>query len=129
MKKLLIQTSGQFGLIDTATGTDISAFNPTVVSASPFINLKVDAKVIEVMWELKPEATQEDFLGYLAESEGDTELAVESFLSKYGVDEEDTEEVRAALEAKAEELGISVSSNMKDSTIQKKIDEALASNQ
>jgi hypothetical protein len=85
--KLLVETEGAVQFIDPAHSTHIRGNRPTVAPSSNFIHLKASqGQILVLAQDLKPEATDEVFAEYWAESKGDKDLAVASFLSKYGKD-------------------------------------------
>jgi hypothetical protein len=82
--KLLVETVGQFMLVDGLQ--EIQATRPSVISPSHFFSERVSRNQINVLAELKDEATDLEFKKFLAESNGDMDLAVESFLSTFGAE-------------------------------------------
>lgn len=94
--KYLMETKGQFQLVDYATDNTIQADRPSVIEMTRFFESRVALDQIRVLGKLKDEASDEEFVKYLAESEGDMELAVDSFLSAFGVTDNVTEKVAKA---------------------------------
>lgn len=87
--KILAQTKGEFLLFDTATSQEIPHNRPAVVDRSHFFDARIAIGQIQVLHpELKDSATDEEFKKYLKESDGDIDLAVESFLSAFAVQPE-----------------------------------------
>lgn len=84
--KMLVETSGQFQLQDMNVNPLISAHRPTVVENTNFVQHRVALDQIKILGKLKDEATNEDFMGYMKDSE-DVALAVASFMSKFGLEE------------------------------------------
>ena len=104
MNLILVRTLGPWTL--TNGNSLISATRPTVTHHSEFLSMRISAKQLRVVSDLKPTATDEEFVKYLEESEGNIKLAIDSFLSKYAadaVDEDDSaEQQRLADQAKAD---------------------------
>lgn len=87
MIKLLAETKGSFQLHDLAhKGQRIQARRPSVVENSHFIQDRIGRGQVRVIAELKPEATDEDFVGYRKESGGDDQLAIDAFLAEFGAE-------------------------------------------
>ncbi|MGO7308754.1 hypothetical protein ACCS91_33405 [Rhizobium ruizarguesonis] len=84
--KILAETTGEFMLSDLGTGDVIYAGRPSVVELSPFIEARVAISQVRKEADLTADATDDEFATYWTESEGNRDLAVESFLSKFGVD-------------------------------------------
>lgn len=81
--KLLVETIGDFMLMDGGAGQEIEAHRPCVVVSSNFVSMRMAVKQIKVLGELTDEATDAEFITFLNESGDDVELAVGSFLAKY----------------------------------------------
>ncbi|MBN9548149.1 MAG: hypothetical protein J0H31_04500 [Alphaproteobacteria bacterium] len=87
MIKLLAETKGSFQLHDLAhKGQRIQARRPSVVENSHFIQDRIGRGQVRIIAELKPHATDEDFVGYRKESEGDDQLAIDAFLAEFGAE-------------------------------------------
>lgn len=84
--KFLVETTGQFMLVDPAQVEVIEADRPSVVSSTSFVQQRVSLGQIKILAELKDDASDMEFRDFVRESEGDMPLAVESFLSKFGKD-------------------------------------------
>lgn len=92
MKKLLVETTGNFSLIDGTRGlVDIRSTRPTVVVSTSFVQNRIALGQIKVLAELPEEATDEDWVKFLEESDGDVDLARESFVSSFGDPEFDVD--------------------------------------
>lgn len=92
--KMLVETKGPFQLMDNQVGVLIRHDRPTVTSPSNFLSDRVSRDQVRVIAELGDGATDEEWVKYLAESEGNLDLAVESFksaFSGYAEDETETE--------------------------------------
>ena len=90
MEKILVETTGNFGLIDFFTGDEAHHNRPSVVRNSTFFAQRAAIGQIKLLSQLKPEATDKDFAKYWEESRNpetkkvDAQLAVQSFLSVFG---------------------------------------------
>jgi hypothetical protein len=96
--KILVETMGEFQLLDPETGTLIRSVGYTVATATGFTQVR--AEQLNVVSKLTDEATDEEWLKYVAESDGDGELAMASFLSSYG-DGAGVSETKKAKKAKS----------------------------
>ncbi|MER8983964.1 hypothetical protein [Mesorhizobium sp. M0843] len=106
MNKLLAETKGSFQLHDLAhMGQRLRANRPGVVENTFFIQDRIGRGQIRVIAELKPEASDDDFIGYVKESEGDMQLAIDAFLSEFGAEavEPTVKKKRASPKAKTSE--------------------------
>lgn len=56
--KLLVETTGDFGLYDLASGQEVEAHRPTVVKKTPFIQTKIGSR-LTVLEELGDDAEDE----------------------------------------------------------------------
>ncbi|RWD47493.1 hypothetical protein [Mesorhizobium sp.] len=102
MIKLLAETKGSFQLHDLAhMGQRIHARRPSVVDNSHFIQDRIGRAQVRVIAELRPEATDADFVGYLKESEGDMQLAIDAFLAEFGKEVVDAPEGKKKRAAKS----------------------------
>ena len=81
--KLLAETTGPFGLIDLATGHTLNANRPSVVTRTGFVDARIALGQIVKVADVPDEATDDDFEGYWISCDGDRELAVASYLSKF----------------------------------------------
>lgn len=85
---VLLETTGSFQLIDEL-GQLVPAHRPAVVEFSNLLQSRaVKGEILVVSNRLKTEATDAEFAKFWSESEGDRELAISSFLSAYGANEE-----------------------------------------
>jgi len=84
--KLLLETTGDFMLMDRSQDISIEADRPAVVSNTPFIEARLGMGNLRVLGQLNDEATDEEFKQYLRDCVGDVALAVESFLSSFGLE-------------------------------------------
>ena len=84
--KLLVETTGTFQLVDEKTGHLIRHHGKSVVPPSPFINERTGTGQLTVVAKVNDEATDAEWLKYAKESNGDDELAVESFVSAFPIE-------------------------------------------
>ena len=82
--KLLIETTGAFQLMDPNNGSVVRHEGYTVVEVTPFIQERLTGNLLTIA-QLSDEATDKEWLAYLAESAGDVDLAVEAFKSEFGL--------------------------------------------
>lgn len=81
--KTIVKPTGPHYYMDT-NGQEIQAFRPSVVSNTNYTNMLIaSGKLKTLATNLTDDATDEEFVKYLAESKGDEELAVSSFESKF----------------------------------------------
>lgn len=83
-------------------GAEIQAHRPSVVANSLFVNARTLIGQIRLISEVSDEATDAEFEKFVQESDGKMELAVSSFLSKYGVREEVSKKPAPKAPGKAE---------------------------
>ena len=83
MKRLLIETTGSFMLIDYAAGgVQIEAHRPTVADSTSFVQDRIARGQISVLGEVNKDATNEAFLETLENSK-DVQMAVDAFLAEF----------------------------------------------
>lgn len=83
MKKLLVETTGAFMLVDYSDGgTEINAFRPSVVRNTQFVQSRVSTGDLTVLGTVTDAATDEAFADTLRNSK-DTTMAVEAFLAEF----------------------------------------------
>lgn len=91
MSKLLVETTGEFELVDfDQRGAIVAHDRPSVVMATTFIQSRTSLGQIRVLDTLTDEATDEEFAKYVKESDGDLELAISSFKTAYSSSNETT---------------------------------------
>ena len=89
--KLLVETTGNFLLINPLNGQEIHYNRPTVVEPSGFITNHIGILNIKVLSnELPDEASDAEFAAWYAEA-GDKDLAVASYIAKFQTDEGEME--------------------------------------
>ncbi len=89
--KVLAETTGNFMLVD---GTNLlEAHRPGVITMSAFYQNRISRGHVEMLAKLKDEATDPEFARYVAESDGDMQLAIASFTSTFGIDAPETSKV------------------------------------
>lgn len=82
--KNLIETTGEFQLMDTSTGFLVPHDRPSVPPGpSEFINSRATLGQVKVLASVSDDATDEEFAKFWVECEGDKELAIQSFTSKF----------------------------------------------
>jgi hypothetical protein len=81
--KILAETTGDFMLHDLSTGQSIQAGRPSVITRSGFVDARIAISQVVKVADLPDEATDEEFASFWADSDGDQELAVASYLSKF----------------------------------------------
>jgi hypothetical protein len=79
---LLVETTGAFSLLGP-NGVDVKRLRPTVIERSSFVEVQCANGQLRVLAELPDEATDAEFAKFWEESEGDEELAIESFKATF----------------------------------------------
>jgi len=97
--KILVETTGEFQLVDPFTLELMPFDRPAVVTSTSFVETRAAKGEVVVLSQLTEEATDEEFAAYWREA---SDIAVESFKSKYAP-EAVTKKVEKAEEPKAEE--------------------------
>lgn len=109
--KILVETTGEFQLVDPET-LELMPFNrPAVVTSTTFVESRAAKGEVIVLFPVTDEATDEEFATYWNEA---SDIAVESFKSAFGPDVKPAEtkaekktkaeaEKKAEAEAKAKE--------------------------
>lgn len=91
MSKLLVETTGEFELVDfDQNGAIVAHDRPSVVFASTFIQSRTSLGQIRVLDNLTDEATDEEFAKYVKDSDGDIELAISAFKTSYSTSNQTT---------------------------------------
>jgi len=117
--KVIAKTTKPINLIDPQH-RDLLEETPHVVVWTQFKEARTGAGQIKVLAaDLPMEASDEDFQKYLVEAE-DVDLAVAAYVSSF------EDDVRALLEAEANELGVKFSANLGDEKLAERIAEAKA---
>jgi hypothetical protein len=86
MTKSIYETAGQFQLVGPKRGEIVPASRPAVLESSHFTQQFVGTGRLKVLAQVNDEATDAEFAKYWAESEGDKELAVASFVAAFAVE-------------------------------------------
>lgn len=81
--KFLAETTGSFGLIDLSTGANVNASRPSVVPRSGFIDARIALGQITKVADVPEDTTDVEFEAFWNDSDGDRDLAVAAFLSKF----------------------------------------------
>lgn len=99
--KLLVETTGEFQLINAVNGTRIRFNRPTVVDSDSFVQSHIAYGHLKVFTHtLVDEATDADWEVWLAEAEGDIDLAVASYLTKFDAEAAKEPEVKTKAKGK-----------------------------
>lgn len=102
LMKLLIETTGDFLLLDPSSGLEIHWNRPTVSPMTNYIQHRMAFGQLNVIAnDLGDDATDEEFEKYFLDSKRDQDLAVQSFIAAFGP--EGTRKKAEAAEAAAEE--------------------------
>lgn len=100
--KSIVKPTAAHVYLDNTNGQEIQAFRPTVISATNYTNMLVASGKLQVLaTNLTDDATDEEFVKFVAESKGDHELAVSSFESKFAAIKPAEAEAPKAAAAKA----------------------------
>jgi hypothetical protein len=94
--KVIAHTTGSFQLIDNLSGDLVSAHRPSVVSRTSFITARLAIGQLAILTEVPDAAKDEEFAKHWKESDGDMELAVQSFISTFEQAEDDAPETPRA---------------------------------
>lgn len=97
MKALVITQDPKACRINPTTGETIEAFRPSVVTVTEFITDLVMKRLLKpVGFELPDTATDAEFERFYKDSDGDADLAIDSFLSKMDQDKRAAEDAEYA---------------------------------
>lgn len=89
--KILAELTGQFLLLDPHNGALLEPYRPHVMASTHFISQRSSLGHIKILaTNLSEDATDAEFATYWAESAGDRELAINSFLAAFGPKPEKT---------------------------------------
>tara|TARA_R110002072_G_scaffold23791_6_gene81599 strand:+ start:224 stop:562 length:339 start_codon:yes stop_codon:yes gene_type:complete len=84
--KTIVETKGDFMLVDPYTGDVIEDTRPSVVTFSPFIETRVaNGQVKALATDLPEEANDADFVEYWKEK---PDMAVDAYASEFAAEEE-----------------------------------------
>ncbi len=101
----LVETTGEFMLVDPGTGNEIAHNRPSVCGATHFVASRVALGQVTVLSNQIPnDLTDKDFAKFWSESNGDKDLAVQSFLASFGPKEEDQEAPKEIEKEAAKEI-------------------------
>ncbi|MDH7796426.1 MULTISPECIES: hypothetical protein [unclassified Beijerinckia] len=98
---ILVETAGNFQLMDPMTGAVIRHEGYTCVPNSSFIGQRIALNQAHVVAEVNNDATDADWRDTVEQSKGDIELAIAAFVAEFPVQGK-TEEA-AKLKAEADE--------------------------
>jgi hypothetical protein len=100
--KQLVKSTGPHMYLDLANGQQVNAFRPSVIERTVFTQTLLAAQKIDLISaSLKDEATDEEFAKYVADSDGNVDLAVSSFVKTFNPVEKVAEPAPKAATAKA----------------------------
>lgn len=84
MAKLIVQTTGNFMLIDPVNRAEIDADRPTVVVRTNFVSARAALGQLEILsTDIRDDATDAEFVEFLKGSDGNVILAVASFVDSF----------------------------------------------
>lgn len=81
--KFIAETTGDFMIHDLSTGDSVQAARPSVVYRSPFLESRIAINQVVKVADVPEEADDTEFAEFWHDSDGDRELAIASFLSKF----------------------------------------------
>lgn len=90
MSKILVKVKGNITCL--VNNDFVPAFRPAVVANCNKYKQLVDEGKLKPVAELKDEATDQEFFGFIMSHDGDIETATENFLAKFGIDASDDPE-------------------------------------
>lgn len=97
--KLIVETTGAFQLHSTAPENFVRAGRPCVVRPSAFIDQHMAGQRARLLGQVNDEATDAELTHYLAEAQGDKDLAIQSFIASFPVDPQAEAAAKAAAAA------------------------------
>ena len=100
--KVLLETTSNIMLIDPNTGDLIDETVPTLTEWTAFLEQRAGLGQIRVLHRgFQPEASNDEWLDYLKASDGKVDLAMDSFISVFGIVEaQGTKKAAVAVEQK-----------------------------
>ena len=103
--KCIVETTGEFMLLNIPTMEEIPADRPAVVFLTPFIDVRINRKELKVLArDLPKHASDEDFAEVFNTMKDDKKAAVAAFCAEYGIDVEGNKLDEMEVEVKEEEL-------------------------
>lgn len=81
--KVIAHTTGAFQLLDQLSGDHIPHHRPAVITRTSFISQRLAADQLKIVAEVPDAATDAEFAKHWQESNGDLELAVQSFQATF----------------------------------------------
>lgn len=85
---IILETTGDFGLVDPSNGAYIQPFRPTVAKVTAFIQQRIATNQIRVLSDPLPDdANDADFAKFLQDSDGKVDLAVAAYISSFDAPE------------------------------------------
>ena len=85
--KHLVETTGDFMLLDSSTRTSIRHDRPTIVKVTPFVTTRLGTGELKLLiQDLPEEATDDEMFEYIMLA-GDAATGVAAYLAHFGLDE------------------------------------------
>ena len=101
--KYLVETSGDFMLLDLSMGAEIPEYRPSIVVPTNFVQGAAARGQLKILRNDLPEAANDaEFAAYWAEN---AEIAIEAYLSKFSADAILIEEDEGKSPVNTEEAG------------------------
>lgn len=90
--KMIVETTGSFGLLDPYTGDYLPFNRPCVVNTNEFMATRISLEQLKLLGMVTDKATDKEFVAYLKDSgkpsKKATDLAVASFISAFEPEED-----------------------------------------
>lgn len=86
MTKNIYETTGAFQLVGSSRAEHVPHNRPAVLESSHFTQKFQSTGALNVLGTVNDEATDEEFAKYWAESKGNRDLAVQSFIAAFPVE-------------------------------------------
>lgn len=103
--KALLETTGDFQLVDPHGGQMVGAIRPHVVNFSGFFGQRHALSQVKIICgSLNDAATDEEFAEYVKGADGDMPLAIEAFLAAFNSDLPGVDERLAGTEPEPVEI-------------------------
>lgn len=111
--KFLVETTGDFMLVNG--GFEYPEDRPCVPpEVNFFLQSRVTAGQVRVLGRVQDDATDGEFKSYFEECEGDSQMAVEAFLSAFGFEEASTKGLPIQITAEDDASGKPLEDDNKD---------------
>ena len=104
--KVLVETTSNIMLLDPNTGDAIDDVVPTLTVWTAFLEARAGLGQVRVLHRgFTEDATNDEWLEYLKACEGKLDMAIQSFVSKYGLqDAPGTKKPAVTVEQKIDEI-------------------------